>query len=397
MLVAGLHPLFRSSRGVGRAVLLCLFVATALAAAEPLEAVFFFSPGCRHCVEAKAAVREVAAAHGGRLRVEWVDTSDPERGAQAVQRLFRMLDRRRIDATPSLAVFVGDSAVLGGERIVDELAAVVAHELATAGGTPERSDEDGPDAPGVRQSERFGLLVLALAALADGINPCAFAGIVFLVSLLAASDRSRREVLVTGIAYTIGVYLAYMAIGLFLYSLLRQLAGWLVVADLVFYLAFGLCVIAGALSLWDASLAWRGRRPEEMTLQLPTRLKRLLHARLRAGVRSRLLAVGACVAGMLVAVIESACTGQLYFPVLNDMVRSGNGMLWALGMLAWYCAAFVLPLVVVFVLVLTGTSSRSIAGWGQRNWGWTKLALAAVFVLMAVWMAGDLSWPPGAR
>ncbi len=397
MLVAAPHLVRWHRRGIARALLLVLLAGSALAAAEPLAAVFFFSPGCRHCVEAKAAVREVAASYGDRLQVEWVDTSDAERGAQAVKRLFRLLDRHRIEATPSLAVFVGGSAVLGGERIVAELDAVVARELASATDTRPPDGEAEPASPDVQQSERFGLLVLALAALADGINPCAFAGIVFLVSLLAASDRSRREVLVTGIAYTIGVYLAYMAIGLFLYTLLRQLAGWLVVADLVFYLAFGLCVVAGAMSLWDASLAWRGRRPEEMTLQLPTRLKRMLHARLRAGVRARLLAVGACVAGMLVAVIESACTGQLYFPVLNELVRSGNGTLWALGRLAWYCAAFVLPLVVVFALVLAGTSSRSIAGWGQRNWGWTKLALALVFVLMAVWMAGDLTWPPGAR
>jgi len=58
-------------------------------------------------------------------------------------------------------------------------------------------------------------------ALVDGLNPCAFATIVFFISYLAFMGRRSREVLAVGAALALGVFLTYLGIGV---GLLRFLA-----------------------------------------------------------------------------------------------------------------------------------------------------------------------------
>ncbi|MGF1655598.1 MAG: hypothetical protein ACFCU3_01325 [Verrucomicrobiales bacterium] len=55
-------------------------------------------------------------------------------------------------------------------------------------------------------------LVVA-AGLLDGLNPCAFATIIFLLSYLQVARKSGREILQIGVAYILGVFCTYFALG----------------------------------------------------------------------------------------------------------------------------------------------------------------------------------------
>ena len=71
--------------------------------------------------------------------------------------------------------------------------------------------------PPVSILTRFRSLSVAavvLAGLIDGVNPCAFATILFFVSYLAVSRRQRREMLLVGGAFALGVFVTYFAVGL---------------------------------------------------------------------------------------------------------------------------------------------------------------------------------------
>jgi hypothetical protein len=353
---------------------------------------FFFTPGCRMCKETKVAVRAAEAKYGKRIAVKWVDLSDAKTGTASARRLFDMLDAYGEEETPSLSFFVGRACLAGGDVIVEKLDATLAVELA-------RPDDDaGPAQPvGATRTNRLGLWAISAAALADGINPCAFATVVLLVSMMATARRSRRETLVIGGAFTVAVYVTYFLIGLAFFGILQKLRGFLLVSDLVFYFAFAACVVFGSLSLWDATLAWRGREPKDMLLKVPERLRARMARSMSAGVRSQSLVFGALGAGVVVSLLESACTGQVYFPVIAGLVRDPGTRARGVAMLAWYNVLFVLPLVTVLGLAVAGVGSSSLASWGKRHWGLTKLVMAIVFAAMACWMAPGLVWPPGAR
>jgi hypothetical protein len=64
--------------------------------------------------------------------------------------------------------------------------------------------------------ERFkglGLLTIVSAGLIDGINPCAFATLIFFVSYLAFIGRKKKEVLWVGMGFSGAVFITYLLIG----------------------------------------------------------------------------------------------------------------------------------------------------------------------------------------
>jgi hypothetical protein len=360
---------------------------------DALVVEFYFTPGCRLCGPAKQAVRAAEIRFGDCIRVRRLDLSDRTHGIDAALRLGSRLDAAGVpqDETPSLAVFAGTACLAGGEAIVADLDTALERELARDARAAPPSGSDTAD------TARFGFWAVTAAGLADGVNPCAFATLVLLVSMLATARRTRRETLLVGIGFGAGVYLAYFAIGLGLYALLQESRGVHVVSDLVVWLAFGLCIAFALFSLLDA---WRNRSEagrDGMLLKLPEGVRDRIRKRIGAGVRADRLAAAAFVSGGAVAILESLCTGQVYFPVLAGLARS-DGTRWrGLGLIAWYNGMFILPLAGVLAAALLGVESRRLAAFARRRLPVAKVLLAAVFLLMAAWLAPALVWPPGTR
>ena len=237
------------------------------------------------------------------------------------------------------------------------------------------------------------------AALADSVNPCAFATIIILVAMMSSAKRSRNEIIAVCLSFTASVYMTYFAIGLFLYKILAEIqhsGGWALIAgDIIYYTAFLLCVVFAVLSLRDAYLLFSGRSAEEMILQLPKAFKKRINVAMAKGVRARWLVVGVFVAGVTVSFLEAACTGQVYLPTIISLAKIGFWQ--SMGILAWYNLLFVLPLLIIFGLVLIGVTSQQLADFFKKNVAWTKLALGIVFVVMGLIIWPELTWPPGFR
>lgn len=368
--------------------LLLLLLAGGAVAAEPLPVAFFHAPNCRGCREAAAAVRRAEQRFGARIQVEWIDTADLRTGAAAVARLFATQASHGLVHQPSesLYLFAGQG-VLVGEAIAAEAESLLARELDRP--QPPPGSRVATDGPGQRLT--WGLV--AMAALADGVNPCAFATIVLFLSLLAAARRSRGDLVLAGLSFTLAVACTYFLLGLAIFEGLRALGGFRACSDLVYLLAFGLCLTGGLVCLWDASLAWRGRLPTTMLMKVPTGLRLRLHDRLRRTARTPAIAGAAVGAGVVVSLLESVCTGQIYLPLIAGLVQQSTTRSEGLILLAFYCLLFVLPLLVLFGLVLASLGQARLVAWGQRHWGLTKLLLAIAFLLLAGWMMPHLMWP----
>ncbi len=244
---------------------------------------------------------------------------------------------------------------------------------------------------------RFG--AISLAALADSVNPCAFATIIILVAMMSSAKRTRGEIIAVCLSFTASVFLTYFAIGLFLYKVIAMInesgGTFLIVADCIYYLAFLLCVVFGLLSLRDAWLLFSGRNAEEMTLKLPKAFKTRINLAMAKGVRARWLVAGVFVAGVTVSFFEAACTGQVYLPTIISLAKIS---FWhSMALLTWYNFLFILPLLIIFGLVLWGVTSAQLASFFKKNVAWTKLALGLVFIVMGLVIWNEMYWPPGYR
>lgn len=234
------------------------------------------------------------------------------------------------------------------------------------------------------------------AGLADGINPCAFAVIVFFVSFLAAYKYTKKEIIVVGTAYCSSVFLAYLLMGLGAFHALYAMKGFRYVTLAVQWGTILLCVIFLALSLYDFIVYQRTKKSEKMLLQLPKSYKEYIHKVMRFFLRDkhssmwRLLLAAAAV-GFVVSGVEAVCTGQVYLPTCVVILKEAGSQSWkAAEYLILYNLMFVLPLVLVFVLTLCGKESATFNSWLKKHLGLSKFLLCCVFLGLLLLMLANM-------
>ncbi|MBI4722570.1 MAG: hypothetical protein HY769_06175 [Candidatus Stahlbacteria bacterium] len=104
------------------------------------------------------------------------------------------------------------------------------------------------------------------AGLLDGINPCAFATIIFFISYLTFAAYRRREILLVGMSFAIAVFIAYFCIGVGIFKFVSMIKVFPILSEIVYYAIAGLTFVLGLVSLYDYRLYKKGRTAE-MKLQ----------------------------------------------------------------------------------------------------------------------------------
>jgi len=338
---------------------------------------YYYSPGCRSCERFLAQeVPALEAELGVTLELERVNIFDPGQYEPYLKRLRRLGQQER--AYP--AIVIGERVLQGDREIEAHLREAVldlAAGAAAAGPAGERAAEAGEGA-----AVDLALLPVIAAGLLDGVNPCAFTTLIFLISALAVAGRSRRQVLVLGLFYSASVFVTYFLIGLGFLSAVRYAQSFFLIATIIRWVLVAVLAAFAALSLYDFLRLRRGET-SKVLLQLPTAMKRQIHASIRGRARSAALVGSALVLGFLVSVFELACTGQVYLPTIVYMVRAGRHLR-GYGYLLLYNLGFIVPLLAVFALSFAGLSLKGLTAFFQKSMAGVKLALAGLFAALAV-------------
>jgi Cytochrome C biogenesis protein transmembrane region len=229
---------------------------------------------------------------------------------------------------------------------------------------------------------------VAIAGFLDGINPCAFTTMVFFISFLAFIGYRKREMIFAGSFFTIGVFIAYFLIGLGIFRFLRSLGPFNYLALAVNILIGALAFCLGVLSLVDYFKFRKTKDVNFSILQLPQAIKNRIHSVIGKDLRHKKKALVkiawvAFTAGFMVSILESICTGQIYLPTIAYVMRMPNKSLSAFSYLLIYNAAFIVPLLVVFILGLFGSTSSAFAKFMQKHFGFVKLSTAVLFFILA--------------
>ena len=113
----------------------------------------------------------------------------------------------------------------------------------------------------IERFKRWSLSAVLIAGLIDGINPCAFATIIFLVSYLTFAGKKAKEILIYGTVFTSGVFIAYLLVGMGLMAFLHQLSAFPLVSKGVYLFIALFALSLGLISLYDYVLSgevrWR--------------------------------------------------------------------------------------------------------------------------------------------
>ena len=347
----------------------------------PIYAAYFYQTGCDSCSRVEADLSYLRSRYP-QLIVEKFNVYDhPGLGLWLAERAGK-------DDFHTPAVFIGNQAWIGEEEITPE-AVEAALQCYQQEGAPKVWEAYNPNEGSSNIIERFrsmSWLTVVLAGLVDGLNPCAFATLIFFVSYLTLSGRKGREVIFVGLSFTIGVFLAYLVIGLGLYKVLDLMGNLLnTLARWVYIITAAICLGLGIFSILDYFKARRGKL-EDMSLKLPDPLRKRINSVIRKGRSARSYYIGAFITGLLISILELACTGQVYLPTIIFVSSMPELKLRAISYLVLYNLLFILPLVVVFILAYYGTTSKDLTSFLQKHTGAVKIGMAVLFFALAAWL-----------
>jgi len=340
---------------------------------------YYGETGCAHCdTFAAKDLPEAEQASGVDVELVLVDILSTEGYRQCEERLAGLGYTFRV--FPVLVM--GASAYQGNTAIEANLLPELVYYAENGAFRPRQNEESvaGPQASATAM--RWAALPVFLAGLVDGINPCAFTTLLFFMSYLALRGGSRRRIAAAGLAFAAGVFLSYLLIGFGLLNAIR-LGGRLQALRLALRIAVSvITAVFCALTVRDIIKLRQGRH-SDLALQLPEKLRLRINAAIRSGLGGTAFIAGVFGTGILVSVLELACTGQVYFPAISFMVQTDASAL-GIGSLLLYNLAFITPLLAVLALTLAGIRQEAVRSYFQRHLAGAKAAQAVIFAVLAV-------------
>lgn len=211
-------------------------------------------------------------------------------------------------------------------------------------------------------------LVLGAAAI-DSINPCAIGVLILLVSVILGNGGSGRKLLAMGFAYVSAIFVTYLAAGLGLVYFFTSIP--IVVAEYLSIIVSGFVIIAGLFEIKD--YFWYGKG---FSLHIPTRFANSIH---KWSTNTHTI-WGVALLGAFVAAVELPCTGAPYLAIIT-MLRV-DFSLWAFLLMVIYNFVFILPLLIILVMVASGTKISAVSKWKEESKGTMRLAMGLLFVAL---------------
>ncbi len=223
--------------------------------------------------------------------------------------------------------------------------------------------------------------ILSLAAV-DAVNPCALAVLaLILISIITHNPQNKKKVLMSGLAFTLSVFVIYLIYGLVLIKFF-QLIQLLTTARVVLYKVLGaVAIILGILNIRDFFRYKPGGVATEMPISWRPLMKKL--------VSRATSPKGAMIAGVFVTLFLLPCTIGPY--VIASGILSVLNILKTLPWLLLYNLVFVLPMIIITIIVYAGVARvEDVSGWKDRNI--KKLHLIAGIIMFLIGIAMIVGW-----
>ena len=348
---------------------------------QGLTIVYFYEALCTGCQAVdEAGVIDGLEAQGVTIIIkDMVETTSLEDMARYGD-FYGVPPRDR--ATPLM--FAGDQFFSGPSDIIE------AYEngtlLAAAGDPLLEVPEDYQGLSGIS-----GLLSVMAAGLLDSINPCAIAMLLMFVSIVSPI-KNQKVLIKVSLSYILGIFVMYFFIGFALLGLMRQFSAQITAIQTILYIAFGLLSLGLAALTFNDFLAARRADYGQIKNQLPSRIKkfnRRFMERFTQVLESDgeekkwLLIVIPFFIGLVIAVTEAACTGQVYGLILIS-IRSTEPMTGILYLLL-FNLLFVTPLIIISIIAVRAKTTAGIAMFVNDHLATIKILTAGFFLAMAIY------------
>lgn len=222
---------------------------------------------------------------------------------------------------------------------------------------------------------------LALAALGDSINPCAFAVMLLLLTTILSKTHDKKKTLLAGILFAFAVFITYFLLGMGVIQLLGN-----------FESLFRLKWIVGIVGLLVAlaNLKDYFRYGKGFVMEVPYSRRPPMMKIIKGAVSPW----GAFLIGVIVSLFLLPCSSGPYLTILGYLSAESQTLnLWGYIYLTVYNLIFVLPMVVIAFLVgLWYSTAEKIGKFKNKNTKLIHLIVGLLMLGLSIYVIGTLYW-----
>ncbi len=255
------------------------------------------------------------------------------------------------------SVFIGDKYLIGADTIYYHLENEVQYCLNETCQCPYMIAVGNvvmPSSTSVEvQPVNLTLPVVVSAALIDGVNPCTFAVLIFLLAYLLSINR-RNWMLLVGLTFAASVFATYTIVGLSIIHVFVMSGVIGIFRNIVIVVA----VAAGLVNIKDYFL-----HDMKATLAIPEFARPLITKYVyKASVPA------AITLGVLATLVELPCTGGIYIPIITVIAQTWSPT--SIAYLILYNIIYIIPILVITGVVYMGITPESAEEWrtGRRRY-----------------------------
>jgi len=332
------------------AVLAVLFVIipTYVHAQEKPDITLFYGQGCPHCAKVEQYIEDNNLTDLFSITEKEV-YSDSANAQELTQYFTTYNVPSDQQGVPFLIMngtyYVGDTPIISA--LGEQVQKMENNETTT----PETNTNEATSEPATSNSA-INIWSVTGAALVDAINPCAFAVLIILMGTVLAAKK-RKRALLSGILFSVAIYLSYLAMGFGLYAAVAAASARIWIEKIIGILA----ILLGFFNIKDA--IWYGKGfLMEVPMGWRPRLKKLIHS-----VTNPIVAFGV---GIVVSLFLLPCTSGPYIVIIGMLGTSATFKTAALW-LVYYNLIFILPMLMITVAVYFGLQPERLEAIRQKQ------------------------------
>jgi cytochrome c biogenesis protein CcdA len=212
------------------------------------------------------------------------------------------------------------------------------------------------------------LPLVIISGFLDGLNPCAFAVLIFFVAFLFTLGKVTKHIVKVGLIYILMIYLAYLLIGLglvhaFIFSgqehLMAKISAYLV-------------ILLGLVNIKD--YFWYGKG-FSLSPKINTGFyKKWIH---------KLTIPSVMLVGFLVGLCTFPCSGGIYVAIIG-MLSAKTTYISGLYYILFYNFMFVLPLIITLFFLTNRRTLGYISRWEAAHKRKLKLIMGIVMISLGI-------------
>jgi cytochrome c biogenesis protein CcdA len=333
-----------------------LFLIPVADAQSHVSLCYFYGEDCSHCKDVEVVIEELEEKYPG-LEVHKFEMSYNTTNSELFNAFIQAYNPQAVEIP---VVFIGNKSLLGYGLTKGKLEKEIEFCMQNKCLDPLSIIK------GKEENQSPLLFMLIGTALIEGINPCGFAVLIFLLASLLFL-KSKRSVLGVGMAFIASVFVTHFFVGFgimecYLFSGLTT-----PIRNIVILIA----ISAGVINIRDF---WR----DKATLAIPSSLKPKIVK--LAGYAS---ISGAILLGFFATTVGLSCTGCIYLTMLGLIAETPPKTVLYLSL---YNLFYVLPLFVIVAIIYKGTSPEEVEEWRKDKRRYMKLIGGLVMLAMGIAM-----------